>query len=201
LAVITRAFFGLLLIAFPVGLAVKIRAQRREIGRSPIVLGAAAHGAWALWFERLAPAALVFWPATWLWVALGAGPVEEGAAAAIGMLIMAAGAGLSLASIFLMGRAWRIGIDPENRSDLAESGPYRWIRHPIYSGWLTMMIGNIVLVPHPVIVLGALVTTIGVTIQARREEQHLHRVFGDRYRRYAERTGRFAPRLRGPWAG
>jgi protein-S-isoprenylcysteine O-methyltransferase Ste14 len=61
-----------------------------------------------------------------------------------------------------------------------------------------MMIGNIVIVPHPVIVLGALITTIGVTIQARREEQHLHRVFGDRYARYAGRTGRFTPRLRGP---
>jgi protein-S-isoprenylcysteine O-methyltransferase Ste14 len=197
-AVITRGFFGLLLIAFPVGLAVKIRAQRREIGRSPVVLGAAAQGTWALWFERLAPAALVFWPASWLWAALGSAPVGQGSAAALGVIIMAAGAGLSLASIFLMGRAWRIGIDPENRSDLAESGPYRWIRHPIYSGWLAMMIGNIMAVPHPVIILGALITTIGVVIQARREEQHLQGVFGDRYARYAARTGRFAPRLLGP---
>ncbi len=193
----TRVFFGLLFIVFPVALAVKIRSQRREIGRSPVVLGAAGDGTWALWFERLAPVALVFWPAIWLWVALGGAPVDDGPAAAIGVIIMAAGGGLSLASIFLMGRAWRIGIDPENRSDLAESGPYRWIRHPIYSGWLLLMVGNIMIVPHPVIVLGALVTTIAVTIQARREERHLHRVFGDRYTRYVGRTGRFAPRFPG----
>jgi protein-S-isoprenylcysteine O-methyltransferase Ste14 len=197
MTIVARAFFGLLLIAFPLGLALKIRSQRREIGRSPVVLGAAGDGTWALWFERLAPVALVFWPVTWLWIAVGGFPVEDGPAAAIGLIIMAAGGGLSLASIFLMGRAWRIGIDPENRSDLAESGPYRWIRHPIYSGWLLLMAGNVMIVPHPVIVLGALVTTIAVTIQARREERHLQRVFGDRYTRYVGRTGRFAPRFPG----
>jgi protein-S-isoprenylcysteine O-methyltransferase Ste14 len=53
------------------------------------------------------------------------------------------------------------------------------------------------IVRHPVIVLGALVTTIAVTIQARREERHLHSVFGDRYRSYVGRTGRFAPRFPG----
>jgi len=93
--------------------------------------------------------------------------------------------------------AWRIGIDPENRTDLAENGPYRWIRHPIYSGWLLMLLGSVLVVPHRAIDLGAIVTAIGVALQARREERHMRETFGERYARYAARTGRFMPRV---WA-
>ena len=77
---------------------------------------------------------------------LGGAPLSAAPVRALGLAILAAGAALSLASIFLMGRAWRIGIDPENRTELADQGPYRWVRHPIYSGWLVMLIGTVKLV-------------------------------------------------------
>ena len=51
-------------------------------------------------------------------------------------------------------------------------------------------------VPHPVIDVAAIVTTAGVVFEALREERHLSRTFGERWARYASRTGRFAPRLR-----
>jgi protein-S-isoprenylcysteine O-methyltransferase Ste14 len=194
--VVTRAVFVLLLIVFPVALAVKIRDQRRALGRSPVILGAAARSDWEGWFERLSPFGLLFWPATWLWVVFGAAPLAPTPLCAVGLVFLLAGAALSLASVFLMGRAWRIGIDPENRSELAEQGPYRWVRHPIYTGWLLMLIGNVLIVPHPLIDAAAILTTLGVLYQASREEQHLLRTFGDRYARYTARTGRFAPRLR-----
>ena len=193
---LTRAFFALLLIAFPVALAVKIRTQRRALGRSPLVLGVAADDLWARWFERFSLFGLLVWPATWLWILLGAAPLNTNPGCAVGMVIMAAGASLSLASVFLMGRAWRIGIDPENRTELAEDGPYRWVRHPIYSGWLLILIGNVLVVPHLAVDVAALLTAVGVAYQAHREERHLLSTFGERYARYAARTGRFIPR---PW--
>ena len=115
----------------------------------------------------------------------------------LGLVLIALGTALALASIFLMGRAWRIGIDPENRSELAEDGPYRWIRHPIYSDMLLVALGNALVVPHPAVAAITLVTGLGVAFQAYREERHLLRTFGERYARYTARTGRFAPRLRG----
>jgi protein-S-isoprenylcysteine O-methyltransferase Ste14 len=111
------------------------------------------------------------------------------------MGIMTIGGILSLVSIFTMGRAWRIGIDPDNRTELAEGGPYRWIRHPIYGGMLIVMIGNVIAVDSRLIAAMTLLTAAGIAYQAGREEQYLHRTFGDRYARYAARTGRFAPRL------
>jgi hypothetical protein len=115
----------------------------------------------------------------------------------LGLALIAAGAALSASSVFLMGRAWRIGIDPENRTDLADEGPYRWIRHPIYSGWLVMLVGHVLVVPYPVVDIAALLTTAGVVVEALREERHLHRTFGERWVRYARATGRFAPHLWG----
>ena len=73
---LTRAFFALLLIASPLALAVKIWMQRRALGRSPVVLGVAADGAWARWFERFSPLGLLFWPAAWLWIVLGRAPLN-----------------------------------------------------------------------------------------------------------------------------
>src|SRR3990172_6651125 len=68
-----RIVFAFLLVTFPVAVAIRIRTQRHVIGRSPVILGAAARNAWEAWFERLGPAGLGFWPAAWLWIALGGG--------------------------------------------------------------------------------------------------------------------------------
>src|SRR2546426_9095251 len=51
-----------------------------------------------------------------------------GSRLALGLALIVAGGLLSGGSVFLMGRAWRIGLDPANRTELAEDGPYRWIR-------------------------------------------------------------------------
>lgn len=193
---VARVCFALLLVGFPVVLAMKIAAQRRALGRSPIVLGKAPGARWDRWFERLGPAGLLVWPVVWLLAALGATPIRTGAAGAVGTVVMVLGALVAAVSIVAMGRAWRIGIDPENRSELAQDGPYRWIRHPIYSGMLVMLIGTATLVSHPAVAGAALLTGLGITHQAHREEQYLLGAFGDRYAGYLARTGRFFPRPR-----
>jgi protein-S-isoprenylcysteine O-methyltransferase Ste14 len=193
---IARVCFALLLVGFPLVVAVKIAVQRRALGRSPVVLGKAPGSSWDQWFERLGPIGLGLWPVVWLWAALGGAPLRTGAASALGIAVMAVGALVAAVSIFAMGRAWRIGIDPENRSELAEDGPYRWIRHPIYSGMLVVLVGTVILIPSGAVLVMALLTVLGITYQARREEQYLLGVFGQRYTQYLGRTGRFFPRLR-----
>ncbi|MEQ1840968.1 MAG: methyltransferase, partial [Verrucomicrobiales bacterium] len=46
-----------------------------------------------------------------------------------------------------MGAAWRIGIDTEKTASLVETGPYRRMRHPIYSFQMVMLIGALLLLP------------------------------------------------------
>jgi protein-S-isoprenylcysteine O-methyltransferase Ste14 len=192
--VVARAILALLAVGFPAVVFVKIAGQRRALGKSPVILGTA--GGWHGWFERFAPVALFFWPAVCLRAALLGRPLASGPRLVLGLVLLVAGGVVSASSVFLMGRAWRIGLDPENRTELAESGPYRWIRHPIYSGWLVILVGIVLAVPDAVVDVGALVTAGGILVQALREEQHMVRTLGERYVRYAARTGRFAPRLR-----
>ena len=82
---------------------------------------------------------------------------------------------------------------------LVTSGPYRWIRHPLYAtvflGWV---IGVPLLTANWFIGLTALLAfiTIGI-IRVRKEEAKLIERFGDKYREYMKRTGRYFPRLWG----
>jgi protein-S-isoprenylcysteine O-methyltransferase Ste14 len=53
-----------------------------------------------------------------------------------GLVLMLGGLALTIAAQWNMGRAWRIGVDPAERSELVRGGLYRAIRNPIYSGWV-----------------------------------------------------------------
>jgi protein-S-isoprenylcysteine O-methyltransferase Ste14 len=61
---------------------------------------------------------------------------------------------------------------------------------------LVVLVGTVILIPNRIVFAMALFTVAGITHQARREEQHLLGVFGERYAQYLTRTGRFFPRLR-----
>ena len=84
-------------------------------------------------------------------------------------------------------------------ASLVTHGPYRWIRHPIYSLGFALLLGfTLLLESIPLaLVLGWLLWWIPG--RANREERNLIASFGDRYREYMRRTGRFFPRLIGGW--
>ncbi len=73
-------------------------------------------------------------------------------------------------------------------------GPYRWVRHPFYgSVTLFLLAVSLIAANGYLLVTGVLVVTL-LVIRTRREEDHLIRRFGDDYRQYMNRTGRFLPR-------
>lgn len=77
---------------------------------------------------------------------------------------------------------------------LVTYGPYRWVRHPMYSVFYLYMIGILLLTSNWLI--GGLML-VGLTLvlvtRLRREENTMIEKFGDRYRDYMKRTGRFLP--------
>ena len=92
-----------------------------------------------------------------------------------------------------MGSAWRMGIDPGERNPLVATGPFAYVRHPIYSLSAVMMLATAVAVPTPLLLGAAAVHWSLLTWEARREERHLLRVHGEAYREYRARVGRFVP--------
>lgn len=127
--------------------------------------------------------------------------VLEPIAALDGPLGHAAGVTLALTGIALtfgaqlaMGDAWRIGVDPEERTELVTGGPFRLVRNPIYSAMIPALLGLVLLVPSVVAIGGLLAIVAALELQVRLvEEPHLLRVHGDEYASYAARVGRFLP--------
>ena len=76
-------------------------------------------------------------------------------------------------------------------------GAYRYIRHPFYTSFLLALTAAVLVAPHVVTLLILLYGFIVLNFTAAREEKRLSvSAFGDEYRQYIGRTGRFVPRLK-----
>jgi protein-S-isoprenylcysteine O-methyltransferase Ste14 len=116
-----------------------------------------------------------------------------GAMSALGLFLVAGGVLLFLWSVAARGRysvSWEMPLNQR----LVTWGPYRYVRHPSYSGYFLMFIGLALMVNNPA-VLVPILAIFGYAGLVDAEERLLTARFGDEYRRYAEATGRFTPRL------
>jgi len=113
---------------------------------------------------------------------------------ALGAAVFAAGLAGTFWAQLAMGDSWRVGVDSAARTDLVASGPFRWVRNPIFS-WMTITgVGLVLLAPNALAVASLAALLIALEIQVRAvEEPYLTRTHGDAYRRYAASTGRFLP--------
>ena len=109
---------------------------------------------------------------------------------------MSLAAGLPIAVLGLALRAWAAGHLEKNRA-LAESGPYAYVRNPLYLGTLAVAAGFVLASRQWV--LGVLFAAVFVLIYlpvVELEEQHLRSLFPE-YAEYAQRVPRLWPRLIG----
>lgn len=90
---------------------------------------------------------------------------------------------------------WRQIYHAARSGQMAESGIYRFIRHPQYTGFFLFLIGSVLNWPTiPTLITLPIISWVYVRL-ARSEEQDAIRQFGARYENYMARTGRFFPRL------
>ena len=187
-------------VVYWVGVLVQARRVRRHIGRSPNLK---PHGTKErlLWFGWML-VGLMWIVAPWL-----CGPEERlPGASFIPVLTFPAGVGVGVAAIVAgyagtlwcysaMGDTWRIGVNRNEKTSLITNGPYRKIRHPIYSFQLLMLLGVCVLLPSPLFLATLAFHFVCVILKARDEEAYLTSVHGAVYREYTPRTGRLLPRI------
>lgn len=77
---------------------------------------------------------------------------------------------------------------------LVTHGPYRWVRHPLYTTG-TLMVTCLMLISRLWWLALALVPLVMLLARTTKEEANLIATFGDEYREYMKRTGRFLPKL------
>jgi protein-S-isoprenylcysteine O-methyltransferase Ste14 len=79
---------------------------------------------------------------------------------------------------------------------LVTGGPYRWVRHPFYGAAFLIFLGNALAAANWFLFAAGAIAFILLAARSRIEERKLLERFGEPYRAYRERTGRFLPRLR-----
>jgi protein-S-isoprenylcysteine O-methyltransferase Ste14 len=114
--------------------------------------------------------------------------------AVAGIALIATGIGLRAWSIATLGRffQYRIKVQPGHR--VVTSGPYRYVRHPSYTGLALVLIG-IALACDDVwsLVAVAVLGGIGLAVRIRAEERQLSDALGDDYERFASDRKRLVP--------
>lgn len=78
---------------------------------------------------------------------------------------------------------------------LVTSGPYKYIRHPLYAFGFMFIVGTAVALANWFILGMAVLTWIPLAMRTPLEEQKLIEAFGDEYRAYMQRTGRYFPKM------
>ncbi|HEV2296056.1 MAG TPA: isoprenylcysteine carboxylmethyltransferase family protein [Tepidisphaeraceae bacterium] len=114
--------------------------------------------------------------------------------ALLGLLLAAAALVGSWICWKRMGKSWRMGIDPSETTPLIVTGPYAYVRHPIYALSSLLMIAAVLVIPSPLMLILGVIHLACLQWEARREERHLLAVNGDQYAAYRSRVGRFLPR-------
>jgi protein-S-isoprenylcysteine O-methyltransferase Ste14 len=113
-----------------------------------------------------------------------------------------AGAALGLVAAFFV--HWTLEALGENLTDtvavraghtLVTNGPFRWVRHPYYLGFLLLVVATFLLSRNWFIGIVGLVVFVLLAVRTPAEERKLVERFGDEYRQYTARTGRFLPRF------
>ena len=116
----------------------------------------------------------------------------------LGMLavaLTAAGVAFAIWARWHLGENWSGTVTLKADHELIRTGPYRSIRHPIYTGMLLAMIGTALAVGELRGILAFLITLASFYQKARREERFLHQEFGEKFAAHTQHTGMFLPRF------
>jgi protein-S-isoprenylcysteine O-methyltransferase Ste14 len=106
--------------------------------------------------------------------------------AAGGASICVVGLAFAIWARVTLGANWGMPQTVHEDPELVTGGPYRYVRHPIYTAVLTMFLGTTLV--HPTVVFPAVAVAAYFVFSARREEQDMQRKFPDTYAEYRKRS-------------
>jgi len=114
--------------------------------------------------------------------------------ASAGLLILACGIALRLYAAKVLGSYFTTMLSVSDDQRLVKTGPYRYVRHPSYSGAILAFLGLALSFSSPYTLICPAAISIGVTYRIGREEKMLTRRFGASYDQYRRATHALWPR-------
>jgi protein-S-isoprenylcysteine O-methyltransferase Ste14 len=92
-----------------------------------------------------------------------------------------------------LGRNWSGAVTLKECHELIDRGPYRLVRHPIYTGLMTMFVATVIALGHVAGIIGALLVFLSFWIKLGDEEKLMLKQFPDQYAAYQHRVKRIIP--------
>ena len=115
---------------------------------------------------------------------------------ALGIAITVGGMAFAIWARAYLGGNWSSNVTVKVGHQLIRTGPYRWVRHPIYSGLIVAMIGTALNRRQVRGLVAVVLLWVGFTIKSRIEERFMEATFGPEYDEYKATTGALVPRPR-----
>jgi protein-S-isoprenylcysteine O-methyltransferase Ste14 len=111
----------------------------------------------------------------------------------LGVAITAIGFCFTFWARFTLGSNWSGSVTIKMDHKLIRSGPYRWVRHPIYTGMIVALAGTALACDQRRAIASVLLLWISFTIKRLKEEQFMRQIFGSQYIEYSRTTGAIFP--------
>jgi protein-S-isoprenylcysteine O-methyltransferase Ste14 len=181
------------LVLFPIGIYHRLKSQATQE-----TLDRRQEGIFIL--ATLRPVGVVFWLALIAWMVDPGWLAWSSVSLPVwlrwtGVGVMAMACGLLVWTLRSLGRNLTDTVVTRQQHTLVLHGPYHWIRHPLYDAAALLTVAvSLIAANWFLFVTGGLILCL-LIIRTRTEEENLVVRFGDGYRTYMERTGRFLPRI------
>ena len=181
------------------GVLIQAQRVRRQIGRSPNMTPRTPKER-ALWIGWMLVIAVwigqPFFAGEKAWAFVRLCPLLVHVAVMIaGLALVAAGYAGTLWCYAIMGSAWRIGVNAQEKNALVTTGPFARVRHPIYALQGVMLAGAFCLLPTVCSLVLLAFHLACVWLKAADEEAYLIAAHGEKYRVHIARTGRLFPKF------
>jgi len=115
--------------------------------------------------------------------------------AVLGIALTAAGIGFAVWARFYLGANWSSNVTVKVGHALVRTGPYRFVRHPIYTGMILALLGTALQRAQVRGLIGVVLLYIGFKMKSKIEEQAMISTFGAQYDEYSRTTGAILPKL------
>lgn len=132
------------------------------------------------WRMRLPYFGTRLWPSSGIW-------------ASVGLTVEVMGMALAFWARYTLGANWTGRITTAGSQQLVVTGPYKLVRHPIYTGGQLAILGTAIVAGVSSALLGFGLTLIGIWIKLQREEAALREHFGPAYEEYSQRVSAVVP--------
>lgn len=143
----------------------------------------------------LVVAILLIGPGDWYlgnWLGTRMYPGSD-AVAVLGALFTMLGVGFACCARYVLGRNWSSVVQVKKDHELIQSGPYRWVRHPIYTGLLLAFFGTAMAIGEWRGAICVVIVAVSFWFKLKLEERWMRENFGAVYESYMQRTKALIP--------